>query len=164
MNKIERPREFGELLCGADYLLRPGGYAVIRRATGEIAVVTTPQGCFLPGGGQNPGESPAQAAIREVHEECALRIQIGSLIGVADQLVYSADEATHFRKRCSFYQAEVIASDSNGGEVDHALSWLAPDDALQRLTHESQQWAVAKGCGTSNVRNEQEPLMPGGKV
>ena len=145
MSPIERPREFGELVCGTNYILRPGGYAVIRRSTGEIAVVTTPKGCFVPGGGQNPGETSAQAAIRETHEECSLQIQIGSLIGVADELVYSADEATHFRKRCFFFRAEIVAADGQGsGEVDHVLSWLMPAIAVSRLTHESQRWAVAK--------------------
>jgi ADP-ribose pyrophosphatase YjhB (NUDIX family) len=143
MSTNESPREFGELSRGAEYILRPGGYAVIRRATGEIAVVTTPSGCFLPGGGQNPCELPDEAAIRESHEECALRIKISSLIGVADQLAYSADEATYFRKRCSFYRAEVVASDEGVGEVEHVLSWLTPDEAVQKLTHESQRWAVA---------------------
>src|SRR5579863_7467449 len=130
MSTMEPPREFGELLCGAEYILRPGGYAVIRRTSGEIAVVTTPKGCFLPGGGQNPKEPPEQAAIREAYEECGLRIQIGALIGIADELVWSADESTHFRKRCTFYLAEVVASDGDDGENDHVLSWMMPVDAI----------------------------------
>jgi 8-oxo-dGTP diphosphatase len=147
MATIESPRVFGPLMEGADYVLRPGGYAVIRRATGEIAVVTTPSGCYLPGGGQNEGEPPDQAAIRETREECGLQIRIAAPIGVADQLVSSADRATSFRKRCSFFVAEVIASGSLGGETDHALSWLQPEDAMRQLSHESQQWAIATMLG-----------------
>src|SRR4051812_17263780 len=111
-------REFGTHECGANYVLRPGGYAVIRRATGEVAVLATPGGYYLPGGGQNPGESPEQAAIREAREECGLVIQIDRLIAIADQLVFSAAEATHFRKRCWFYLAVAIASDGTSGEPD----------------------------------------------
>ncbi len=142
MTTIETPHVFGTLVDGANYTLRPGGYAVIRRSTGEIAVVTTPCGCFLPGGGQELGETPEQAAIREAREECGLKVRIGSLIGVADQLVHAADEAAYFRKRCSFFLAEVITSEVHGSETDHVLSWLTPEDAVRRLSHESQQWAV----------------------
>lgn len=142
----ELPPEFGTLVVGVENVLRPGGYAVIRRATGEIAVVTTPGGCFLPGGGLQQGETPEQAAIRETREESGLRIRIGFLIGVANQLVYSADEATHFRKQCLFYLSEVIASEGDGGEADHVLSWLMPEAAARQLSHESQRWAVAEVC------------------
>ncbi len=146
MSAIELPRVFGTPVEGANYVLRPGGYAVIRRLTGEIAVVTTPGGCWLPGGGQEPGETPAQATIREALEECGLEIRIRSHIGVADQLVYSADESTYFRKRCLFFLAEVLASHGKGSETDHVLYWLTPGEAVRRLSHESQKWAVATAC------------------
>ena len=154
MSTLELPRVFGTVVAGADYIMRPGGYAVIRGPTGAIAVVTTPCGCFLPGGGQEPGETPEQTAIREVHEECALHIRLGSLIGIADELVYAADEATHFRKRCSLYLAEAIGFDAHGGEVDHVLSWIKPEEAVRQLSHESQRWAVAEACDISGRGNE----------
>lgn len=64
--------EFGVAVPGADYNLRPGGYIIVRNSQGEVAVISTPQGPFLPGGGQDDGESPAQAAVREASEECGL--------------------------------------------------------------------------------------------
>lgn len=142
MTIVETPRVFGTPVHGANYVLRPGAYSVIRSSTGKIAVVTTPAGCFLPGGGQEKGESLEEAATREAAEECGLRIRIGSRIGVADELVYSADERTYFRKRCAFFLARVVASDVNPAESDHLLTWLKPDEAIRRLTHESQRWAV----------------------
>ena len=47
--------EFGLVAPGKNYVLRPGSYGVIRNSAGLIAVVLTPQGAFLPGGGQETG-------------------------------------------------------------------------------------------------------------
>ncbi|MFO0960214.1 MAG: NUDIX domain-containing protein [Isosphaeraceae bacterium] len=84
--------EFGTASPGAEYALRPGGYAIIFRASGEVAVVATPIGLALPGGGQEPGEAPESAAAREAAEECGLQIEVGRRVGVADELVYADAE------------------------------------------------------------------------
>jgi ADP-ribose pyrophosphatase YjhB (NUDIX family) len=144
--------EFGSATPGAVYILRPGGYVVIFRTGGDVAVVSTPRGLALPGGGQDHGESAADAALREAHEECGLRIALGRCVGVADELVFAADEGKHYRKRCTFFLAAVVGR-SGAGEPDHELVWLSPADAIARLQHESQRWAVAEAgrlarCGT----------------
>lgn len=134
--------EFGSAAEGAAYRLRPGGYAVARGAGGEIAVVETKLGLFLPGGGQEGSETPRDAAVREVHEECGLRVRIVAELGVADELVHSAAEDEHLRKRCTFFEAQVLGRDGPC-ERGHVLVWLSEGDALARLTHGSQRWALA---------------------
>jgi len=145
---MERIRSFGKPSPGARYVLRPGGYVVAHDpgAVGAIAVVETPAGCFLPGGGQEAGESAEEAAVRETREECGLAVRLTGPIGTADELVFAAGEATHFQKRCSFFRAEVVRRD-DGGEADHRLVWMAPEEAAVRLQHGSQRWAVRVGCG-----------------
>ena len=131
--------EFGPAAPGAVYALRPGGYAVIFNAAGEVAVVSTPCGFVLPGGGQEGAESAAEAAaVREAREECGLRIALGSRVGVADELVFAPDEMTYYRKRCAFFLAELV-EELGGGEPDHELSWLAVERAVIRLRHGSQR-------------------------
>src|SRR5262249_11274461 len=95
--------QFGSEAPGVASILRLGGYGVILSNDGDVAVVSTPLGLFLPGGGQGPGESAEDAAIRETREECGLRITLSRFIGVADELVYARDEGRHYRKRCSFF-------------------------------------------------------------
>jgi hypothetical protein len=56
-----------------------------------------------------------------------------------------------------FYLAEVIASDGTGGEADHILSWLPPEEAARQLSHESQRWAVAKACRLTDSSHGPEP-------
>ena len=56
---------------------------------------------------------------------------------------FAADEQAHYRKRCTFYLAEIVGA-AGVGEPDHELVWLSPQDARVRLFHESQRWAVAE--------------------
>jgi 8-oxo-dGTP pyrophosphatase MutT (NUDIX family) len=109
---------------GATYVLRPGGYVVIFRSGGKVAVVSTPKGLFLPGGGQVPGESPEDAAIREAKEEYGLNVSLGRIIGVADELVFDAEEATHYRKR---------NRSRREGDESRAISKLWPRSAARQV-------------------------------
>jgi ADP-ribose pyrophosphatase YjhB (NUDIX family) len=79
--------EFGLTSPRAEYVLRPGGCAVIFSAEGDVTVISTPCGLALPGGGQQEAESPEEAAVQETREECGLRISLGAHIGVADAVV-----------------------------------------------------------------------------
>ena len=140
---IENIPEFGASVSGVDYILRPGGYLIVRNSQGEIAVVSTPQGFFLPGGGQNNRESPAQAALREANEECGLRVELGEMLGMADELVFAAAETKYYRKRCVFFSAEFVRCEDDG-EDDHQLIWLKSEEAVTLLSHKSQAWAVMR--------------------
>ena len=137
--------EFGIAASGAAYELRPGGYVVLFNAAGELATVATPLGLALPGGGQDEGEQPEEAAMREAEEECGLRVVLGRRLGVADELVFAAEEGKHYRKRCTFFLGAVTGR-SGAGEPDHALRWLPPRDALALILHGSQRWAVSEAC------------------
>jgi ADP-ribose pyrophosphatase YjhB (NUDIX family) len=119
--------EFGQRESVAEYVLRPGAYAVIFDERGEVAVLGAPAGPVLPGGGQ----------------ECGLEIALGAALGVADELVFAADETTHYRKRCSFFVAKVLGRVGNG-EPDHPLAWMPARAAVEALRHGSHRWAVAE--------------------
>jgi 8-oxo-dGTP diphosphatase len=78
-----------------------------------------------------------------VAEETGLRVELESLIAIAEELVFSAQDDVHYRKRCSFFLANVIGA-SEPSEPDHELRWMAPHEALRELHHEVQRWAVRK--------------------
>jgi 8-oxo-dGTP pyrophosphatase MutT (NUDIX family) len=137
--------EFGDKVAGVQYVLRPGGYAVIRNTAGAIAVALTPSGFVLPGGGQDDGETPEEAAVREALEEVGLCITVCCPLGIADELVYAANEATYYRKRCTFFSAALVGYDG-GGEADHRLLWMPPPHVLVVLRFRSQRWAVSEAC------------------
>lgn len=139
-------RQFGERLSHVHYVDRPSAYAVIFRGAGEVAVVSTPHGCFLPGGGIESGETPMQTIIRESLEECGLQIRVIKPVGCADQFVFTPGSANGWCKRSEFFLAEINAPPCERKEIDHSLIWLARKDAVARLAHESQRWAVREAA------------------
>ncbi|MBI3450128.1 MAG: NUDIX domain-containing protein [Acidobacteria bacterium] len=137
--------EFGTRVGGVDYRLRLGGYVVLRNDVGDVAILETRSGTFLPGGGQEGDETPELAAMRESLEECGFVVRLGDLVGVADELVFGEAERAHFRKRCTFFKAVVV--DRAAGVVpEHTVSWVPPEEAVARLSHGSQRWAVTRVC------------------
>ena len=69
----------------------------------------------LPGGGLDFGESPEEAAIREVEEETGLRIEIKSLATI--DTLYDTSGSEDFHGIRIVYHAEVI-----GGQLRHEAS------------------------------------------
>ncbi len=134
---------FGSRLAGVKYIVRPSGYALLRDRDGNVAVVLTPEGNFLPGGGIDPGETPEQAVARECAEECGFAVRVGRLVGEAVQFGWSIKEQVFFEKRCSFFEAEVVGAAAST-EVDHELVWLAPERAARIMYHESHGWAIRR--------------------
>ena len=139
--------EFGDAEPGVKYVPRPGGYAIIFDPRGRLAVVATDEGLHLPGGGQEAGETPEAATVREVAEETGLEVALEGLIGVADELAFAPAKKVHYRKRCSFFRARVTGT-CEPTETDHELKWMETASALRELHHEVQRWAVRKALGT----------------
>lgn len=135
--------EFGERLSGRAYAPRPGAYAIAFDDEGRVAVVSTKKGIFLPGGGAEKGETRQQALAREVREECGLDVTKSRLVAEAVEHVISEGEGA-FSKECAFFRTEWKPAAHPATEPDHELCWLAPEDALARLAHKSQAWAVAR--------------------
>jgi 8-oxo-dGTP diphosphatase len=70
-------------------LQRVGVYALIRRADEVLLTRISARGFHtgswtLPGGGLDHGESPRDALVREVREECAVECRVGDLLDVHD--------------------------------------------------------------------------------
>lgn len=133
---------FGTRIEGCAYVRRPSAYALVRNTRSEWALVRTPRGCFLPGGGMEPDETPQQTVKRESREECGFVLDPGRVTARAIQFVYSTEEEEYFEKVCDFVEAELIALVAPA-EDDHELLWLDLEQALKSLSHESHRWAVA---------------------
>lgn len=143
MKEWQEAPVFGVRSESERYIIRPSAYGLVEDGRGHLALVRTPQGVFLPGGGIEAGETPAQAVAREALEECGLVVRVGSWATCAVQFCYSGSEKTHFEKRCTFVDAVVEEVAPSGTEADHELVWVAIDAASAIMSHESHGWAIA---------------------
>lgn len=135
---------FGRADATLPQVVRPSAYAIIVDTHGAIVVVQTPSGLHLPGGGADPGETAAATVERETAEETGLVIDVGTWRVSAIQHVVAHNEQTSFEKRSTFVDAVVVRDSGEVVETDHTTVWVAPADALVRLSRESHRWAVAQ--------------------
>lgn len=135
--------------------LRVAAYAVIVDDDGRMLLPHwrkgTQHGWTLPGGGIDPGEDPAHAAVREVFEESGFHVELGELLGV-DSIVIPAenrilDGAPSMQGIRIVYRATIVGGEltvETGGSTD-AVAWhtQAEIDDLERaaLVDTARRWA-----------------------
>ena len=134
--------EFGTRQANVDYVERPGAYAIIRNAASQVAIIRTPKGYFLPGGGVDRGEDMVATLRREVLEETGLGIEISREIGVAAQYLSAAKEGVYYKKIGHFFLANFAERLSESFEAEHELLWMSFDKAAHALNHQFQVWAI----------------------
>ena len=142
MSQHNTPR-FGTREHGCNYVARPSAYAILRDSDSRLAVVRAPEGVFLPGGGLEAGESPEQAVVREVAEECGLVVDVLCCLGAAEDLLYAEREGVHYEIHSTFFEVRAVGS-TPAVEPENVLGWRSTSAAVSELTRESQRWIVAE--------------------
>lgn len=85
---------------------------------------------MLPGGKIEKGESPDQTAVREAHEELAVRLDPSCLTLLGEWTAPAANESG-MTVHGHIYAHPWVEGAAPSGEIDEVL-WLTPDDAHRR--------------------------------
>ncbi|MEV6106336.1 NUDIX domain-containing protein [Streptomyces sp. NPDC051940] len=128
--------------AGTQLLLLPGSAAVVvddagrvllgRRAdTGAWAVVA---------GIPEPGEQPADAAVREVYEETAVRCAVERVVAVETGPVFTYDNGDRSQYIVTVFRARYVGGEARVNDDESLdVAWFAPD-ALPPLGASSERW------------------------
>lgn len=150
-------KEFGQRLEGITYTPRPGVYGVgfrkvellvdgiMNLESVEVAVIHTPRGRFLPGGGIEEGEIHEECLKREFIEESGYRVEIGEFIGESQMVGLTPRTNRYVELQGNFYLVTIEEHGEGQIEDDHELIWLSLEEAIESLKLSYQSYAVTEG-------------------
>jgi 8-oxo-dGTP diphosphatase len=137
---------------GHDLLLLPGTGTVVRDELGRILLIRRgDDGTWgYPAGMIEPGEQPADAALRELYEETGVIAEIERLGGVGvHQTVYPNGD--HCQYLTVWFRCRAVGGEARAdGDESLEVGWFAPDDLPAGLSEGSRM----------RIATTDEPVAP----
>lgn len=101
----------------------------------------------LPGGGQEVGESVAETAVRETHEETGIRVEVLGIVGVYSDpghvIEYSDGEVRQQFSLC--FRAVPVSGKPTPSDESHDVRWVARDELAALDIHPSTLLRITQG-------------------
>lgn len=133
-------KSFGRKIMEHKYTDREGAYLICVE-NNAVAVVKTPKGFFLPGGGIDCGESHIECIERELLEETGFLCEIDKYICSAEEYLYH-EKFRYFHPIQNYYCGKLTEQIVQPVETDHQLEWLPVRDIESKMYLKSQGWAI----------------------
>jgi 8-oxo-dGTP pyrophosphatase MutT (NUDIX family) len=112
---------------------------LIEGSGGRVLIIQAANGRFyLPGGRIEPGETPRQALLREIGEECGWSADLLAPLQTASQDIMGGE----VRLNASHWRARLVARLAS--EPEHLVTWASPHEALARLHRECDRAALRR--------------------
>jgi len=132
--------------------------AAVRNARGELLLIErTDNGLWaLPGGGQDIGESVAQAAKREVYEETGIDVEITGLSGIYSDpghvIAYDDGEVRQEFSLC--FHAKPVGGEPRSSSESIQARWVSPDSLQDLKIHPSMRLRIKHA-----LKQEPQPYL-----
>ena len=126
------------------------GGVVVRSGGGLQICLIRPAGRSvwgLPKGGIEAGETPAQAAVREVAEETGIDGVVDTELGSIDYTFYSREDGGRVHKTVRYYLMHATGGDT--ADHDHEVSearWVRLGEALRLMTYPNERDMVRRAA------------------
>ncbi|WP_206305955.1 NUDIX hydrolase [Streptomyces sp. RFCAC02] len=146
--------------AGSGEPIRAAGCVLWRPAAGrtgvELAVIHRPRydDWSHPKGKLDPGESPEDAAVREVREETGMACALGVPLPTVTYLVDGRP------KEVRYWVAEAVRGRFAPNDEVDVLLWLRPPDARARLSAASDRELLDEAVVTLRRAGRQPPTRP----
>ncbi len=138
---------FGERI-GKTAALKIGSGAVIFDETRQRILLTqrmdNSRWC-LPSGGAEPGESAAEACVREVWEETGLHVAVKKLIGIytTPHMITEYADGNRFQFMSFCFEAEVTGGELGLSDETKAYGYFSVEEMEKLDLMESHRWRIA---------------------
>jgi len=123
-----------------EYTERTGAY-IVAIQDGRIAVVRTPKGRFLPGGGIEKGETRVECIKRECLEETGFAVGDLKYAASADMFCIH-QKIGYFHPIQHYYTGRFAEKKQSPIESDHVLEWIEYSELKGGMALEMQNWAI----------------------
>jgi ADP-ribose pyrophosphatase YjhB (NUDIX family) len=82
----------------------------------------------VPGGAVDLGETMRQAAAREVKEECNIKVEIGEVVGILDNVVYDEQGQVRYHYAIVDFAARYIGGELCPNDELMDAAWIMPSE------------------------------------